>query len=194
MNGRAIAGSESSLENRKKKRIGVYMPLLLLGFMGVGKTTIGKLLDRPVYDMDNILEERTGMPIVTFFERYGEAAFRTLEADLLQELLLLPNDCLISTGGGIVTLPENRIRLAENKSNNILLTASFEVLYHRIRSDSKTFRPIYMTRTKQELKELYQERDSLYRGLAGTIIHTDSLSPTQIAQKISGQLSRSSSV
>lgn len=160
------------------------MPIVLLGFMGVGKSTIARLLDLPVYDMDQIIEERIGMTIADYFQLEGEAAFRKVETEVLKELLDLPADCLVSTGGGVVKSELNRQFLLENKANNVLLTASFEVAYERISQDRQSKRPLFLQHSKEEFETIYQERMSLYQGLAATIINTDQLTPEQVARKI----------
>lgn len=160
------------------------MPIVLLGFMGVGKTTTANLLDVHVYDMDQIIEERIGMTIADYFKLEGEAAFRQVETEVLKELLALPADCLVSTGGGVVKSELNRQLLLENKANNVLLTASFEVAYERISQDSKSKRPLFLQNSKEEFETIYQERMALYQGLAATIIDTDQLTPEQVARKI----------
>ncbi|HEL2401324.1 TPA: shikimate kinase [Streptococcus suis] len=160
------------------------MPIVLLGFMGVGKTTTARLLNLPVYDMDQIIEERIGMTIAEYFRLEGEPAFRQIETEVLKELLTLPADCLVSTGGGVVKSEFNRQLLLDNKEKNVLLTASFEVTYERISQDSQSKRPLFLQNSKEEFETIYQERMSLYQGLAATIINTDQLTPEQVARKI----------
>ncbi|WP_105118233.1 shikimate kinase [Streptococcus suis] len=160
------------------------MPIVLLGFMGVGKTTTARLLDLPVYDMDQIIEERIGMTIADYFKLEGEATFRKVETEVLKELLDLPADCLVSTGGGVVKSEFNRQLLLDNKEKNVLLTASFEVAYERISQDSQSKRPLFLQHSKEEFETIYQERMTLYQGLAATIINTDHLTPEQVARKI----------
>ncbi|HFR3539094.1 TPA: shikimate kinase [Streptococcus suis] len=160
------------------------MPIVLLGFMGVGKTTTANLLDLPVYDMDQIIEERIGMSIADYFSLEGEAAFRQVETEVLKELLTLPADCLVSTGGGVVKSEENRQLLLKNRARNVLLTASFDVAYERIRQDRQSKRPLFLQHSKDEFETIYQARMSLYQGLADTVIDTDDLSPEQVARKM----------
>ncbi|HEL1586608.1 TPA: shikimate kinase [Streptococcus suis] len=160
------------------------MPIVLLGFMGVGKTTTANLLNLPVYDMDQIIEERIGMSIADYFRLKGEAAFRQVETEVLKELLALSADCLVSTGGGVVKSEFNRQLLQKNKENNVLLTASFDVAYERISQDSQSQRPLFLENSKDDFETIYQERMSLYQGLADTVIDTDDLSPEHVARKI----------
>ncbi|HFI0056335.1 TPA: shikimate kinase [Streptococcus suis] len=160
------------------------MPLVLLGFMGVGKTTTAKLLDMSLFDMDQIIEGRIGMSIANFFQSEGEDTFRQLETQVLEELMNLPNDCLVSTGGGVVKSAKNREILLKNKTNNVLLTASFPVAYERISQDHQSQRPLFLQHSREEFEDIYQERMDLYEGLADLVIDTDQLSPEQVARKI----------
>src|SRR3712207_9064755 len=84
------------------------MTRLLLGFMGVGKTTVAAQLDEHFLDMDRLIETKIGMSISTFFSCRGEAAFRRLESDTLQEVLALDSEAIVSTGGGVVLSKANR--------------------------------------------------------------------------------------
>ena len=118
------------------------MAKILLGFMGVGKTTVAHYLSGRLLDMDTIIEERIGMPIADFFAKEGEAAFRQIESEVLEELLSLQGDVVISTGGGVVISPKNRDLLRQNRKYNVLLTASFDVLYERILQDKLSKRQI----------------------------------------------------
>ncbi|HFI0195405.1 TPA: shikimate kinase [Streptococcus suis] len=160
------------------------MPIVLLGFMGVGKTTTAKLLDMSLFDMDQIIEGRIGMSIANFFQSEGEDTFRQLETQVLEELMNLPNDCLVSTGGGVVKSAKNREILLKNKTNNVLLTASFPVAYERISQDHQSQRPLFLQHSREEFEDIYQERMDLYEGLADLVIDTDQLSPEQVARKI----------
>ncbi|MDY4511725.1 shikimate kinase [Streptococcus hyovaginalis] len=160
------------------------MPIVLLGFMGVGKTTTAKLLDMPLYDMDQIIEERINMSIADFFQSAGEDAFRQLETQVLEELMDLPNDYLVSTGGGVVKSAKNREILLKNKLNNVLLTASFPVAYERISRDHQSQRPLFLQHSREEFETIYQERMALYEGLSDLVIDTDQFSPEQVARKI----------
>ena len=83
------------------------MAKILLGFMGAGKTTVGRILDPKFYDMDELIVEEIGMSINDYFEAEGEDAFRHREAEMLERLL--ENEAaIISPGGGIVVNPHNR--------------------------------------------------------------------------------------
>lgn len=160
------------------------MTKVLLGFMGVGKTTIGSFWDDDFLDMDTMIQNRIGMTIADYFATEGEEAFRQKESELLQELMSRQGHYLISTGGGIVTSAVNRSLLQKNKHDNILLTASFEVLYDRIKRDANTQRPLFLSKSKVEFLELYQKRMSLYQGLADHVIDVDHKTPEEVVALI----------
>lgn len=160
------------------------MAKILLGFMGAGKTTVAHHLSGQLLDMDTIIEERIGMPIADFFAKEGEAAFRQIESEVLEELLSLQGDVVISTGGGVVISPKNRDLLRQNRKYNVLLTASFDVLYERILQDKLSKRPLFLNNSKEDFQKIYQGRMDLYDGLADVIINTDNRTPEEIARLI----------
>lgn len=152
--------------------------------MGAGKTTVAHHLSGQLLDMDTIIEERIGMPIADFFAKEGEAAFRQIESGVLEELLSLQGDVVISTGGGVVISPKNRDLLRQNRKYNVLLTASFDVLYERILQDKLSKRPLFLNNSKEDFQKIYQGRMDLYDGLADVIINTDNRTPEEIARLI----------
>ncbi|MET3557093.1 shikimate kinase [Streptococcus rupicaprae] len=157
------------------------MAKVLLGFMGSGKTTIARLLDDQFVDMDAVLVERLGMPITQFFEEEGEAAFRKVESQVLAELL--PQDIVLSTGGGVVMSAENRALLAQN-TPNIFLTADFETLYQRLRADQEQKRPLVIKNSKETLRALWAYRQPLYEEVATQVIDVAGQTPAQIVEMI----------
>ncbi len=152
--------------------------------MGVGKTTVSKYLDSQYKDMDTIIEEKIGMSIAHFFAQYGEAYFREIESQTLRELLAIEGDTVIATGGGVVISEENRTLLKRNRQHNILLVASFDILYHRIQNDNHSRRPLFLKQSKEAFYQLYKKRMCLYEDLADLIINVDHQSPEEVARII----------
>ena len=106
------------------------MAKVLLGFMGVGKSSVAPYLDGRFVDMDQVIEEKIGMSIADFFAKEGEAAFRQIESETLEELLQEGDDVIISTGGGVVVTERNR-QLAFKRIPKIN-APSFSIIQKRI--------------------------------------------------------------
>ncbi len=110
------------------------MRIILIGFMGVGKTVVGKSLAKNLnikfIDMDNEIEKRENKIISDIFKEYGEAYFRKLENDLLKELLKEDN-IIISTGGGIITKQEN-IDILKQESKVVFLDANVKTIQKNV--------------------------------------------------------------
>ncbi|MEX2785351.1 shikimate kinase [Streptococcus sp. H49] len=160
------------------------MAKVLLGFMGAGKTTVAGYLADNFLDMDTIIEEKVGMSITDFFAEHGEAAFRKLESETLQELMKIDGDIIISTGGGVVISEKNRELLRQNRKYNVLLAASFEVLYERIKNDKVYQRPLFLNNSKEDFHGIFERRMMLYEGLSDLIINVDNRTPEEIARII----------
>lgn len=145
--------------------------IFLVGLMGAGKTTIGKMLAKRLHktfiDCDHELEARTGVRIPLIFELEGEAGFREREAALLEELTQR-EDIVLATGGGVILRPENRQALQRN-GTVVYLNAKLEDLWLRTQHDKN--RPLLQTADpKAKLTELYAQRDPLYREIADIVI------------------------
>ena len=160
------------------------MAKVLLGFMGAGKSSVAAHLKETVIDMDHLIEERIGMTIADYFAQEGEASFRQLESDVLQELLQKGDDVVISTGGGVVVTEANRQLLAQNRRHNVLLQASFDVVYDRIKNDTENQRPLFMNHSKEEFRAIYEGRMALYQDLADLVITVDQWTPEEVARII----------
>ncbi|MBP2621447.1 shikimate kinase [Streptococcus panodentis] len=158
------------------------MAKILLGFMGAGKTTVGRLLDPNFHDMDELIVEKIGMSINDFFAQEGEDAFRRLEAAMLESLLQDEVD-IISPGGGIVVNPHNR-ELLEKNPHNIYLRVDFDTLYERIENDVAMQRPLFLNNSREQFKEIFEGRLPFYERIATHVIDVADKSPEEIAELI----------
>jgi shikimate kinase len=163
--------------------------LYLVGMMGAGKSTVGRLLARRLklrfLDCDHEIERRCGVKIPLIFEIEGEAGFRAREAQVLAELAALKS-VVLATGGGVVMAEENRRRLAEH-GTVIYLRARPEDLYQRVRHDLN--RPLLATRDPlRRLRELHAERDPLYASIADLVVDTGKQTVQALARELVGRL------
>jgi len=137
--------------------------IVLVGFMGTGKTSVGKRLARELkmgfLEMDETIEKEAGIKISEIFARFGEKAFRKKEKELVKRIAELDN-LVISTGGGVILEEEN---VKDLKKNGILicLWATPSVIYNRIKNEAH--RPLINCKNpKKRIKELLEDRASFY--------------------------------
>jgi shikimate kinase len=145
--------------------------LSLVGMPGCGKSTVARHLARQLnlrfVDSDSEIEKRIGMPIRDYFAAQGEEAFRAVEQDVVDELSQLEG-AVLATGGGAVLRPSNRDAL-HSRTHVFYLRNSPEELHRRLRHD--THRPLLQVADPlQRLRELYRERDPLYRRTAHFVV------------------------
>ncbi len=158
--------------------------IVLVGFMGTGKTTVGKMIAEktgmPLLDMDSLIVERAGKSINEIFAEDGEPHFRVLERELVQELAAQEGQ-IISTGGGIVLNPEN---IADFEKNGLVvcLLANSETVLDRVRHDSA--RPLLAGDKEAKIVELLESRKPLYEAIAHKIDTNGRPSPEPTAQEI----------
>lgn len=161
------------------------MNIVLIGFMGSGKTTVGQALSvkcgREFLDTDALIEVNEGRKISEIFAKEGEAHFRKLEYAVLNNLTEA-KDKIISTGGGIVTYPDNR-ELLKKAGKVIYLRVSPETVIKRLEGDIS--RPLLMGEDKlSRVEELLSLRRALYESTADRIIDVDDLSVEEIVDSI----------
>ena len=161
----------------------------LIGLPGSGKSTVGRQLARrlqlPFLDSDNVIEERLGCSIRDYFEREGEASFREVEESAIDELTLQASGVL-STGGGAVLRPANRLHL-HDRGYVIYLRSSPEELFRRLRHDVS--RPLLQVADPLgRLRDLFAQRDPLYRETAHFVIETGRPSVSTLVNMIAMQL------
>ena len=163
--------------------------IFLVGMMGAGKTTVGRMLARRLrlrfVDSDREIEGRCGVKIPVIFEIEGESGFRAREAKMLSELAVR-SEIVLATGGGAVLSAENRKLLSEN-GIVVYLRAGAADLWQRTRHDRN--RPLLQTdEPLARLEQLFAERDPLYRSIADIIVDTGSQSLGSLTQKLERQL------
>jgi shikimate kinase len=149
------------------------MLISLVGMPGGGKSTVGRHLARHLslrfFDADVEIERRLGCPIRVFFEREGEAPFRDVEQEVLAELVSR-TEAVLATGGGAVLREANRRHLHQH-TTVVYLRSTPEELFRRLRHD--THRPMLQVADPlRKLRDLFTERDALYRSTAHFIIET----------------------
>ena len=160
--------------------------LVLVGMMGVGKSTVGRMvaavLDRPLFDSDEMIEERTGRTVREIWAADGEAAFRALETDTLLEALARPEPSVIAAAGGVVLSDRNREVLRSADAQVVWLMADVEVLVDRVRNGSH--RPLLDDDPEAALRLLYAVRAPLYQEVADAIVSVEHRTPTEVARAV----------
>jgi shikimate kinase len=169
--------------------------IFLVGLMGAGKTSVGKLLARRLgktfVDADHEIERVTGVRIPLIFEIEGEAGFRGRESRILAELTTRSH-IVLATGGGAILLEQNR-RLLSECGTVVYLRATPQDLWHRTRHDRN--RPLLHTvNPLAKLNELFVERDPLYREVAHLVVDTGNQSLSSLAHRLEQKLSHSADV
>ena len=176
------------------------MLITLTGFMGSGKTTVGKVLADflgcPFYDLDDLIVKKAGKTIPEIFAQDGELAFRQLEARLLRQTVEKygENTAVLSLGGGAVTTPASATLLNE-KTVCIYLRATLETLLQRLEGQTAG-RPLLNEIPGQAGNDVMPgpdrasvaarlaSREPLYEKTAHVIVDTDGLSPEEVADEI----------
>lgn len=160
------------------------MPVILIGFMGTGKSTVGRLLaesmNQSFCDLDELIEKEAGMTIPTYFDTYGEQVFRQLEQDLLKKAI--DEYDILSTGGGTPTISANQKVIQAAMGRTIKLDAPIDEIRARIGDDMN--RPIFKKLSQQAFNELKEKRDAIYNKFCDVIIDTSQKNPREIVAEI----------
>ena len=164
--------------------------IFLVGLMGSGKTTIGKILARhrglPFFDSDHEIVARCGVSIPTIFEIETEAGFRRRESCVINELSQ-QQGIVLATGGGAVLAPENRINL-KSRGTVVYLRCQPKELFMRTRHDKN--RPLLQTDDPlKKLKELYAARHALYMDTADIVLDSGRQSAHALVRRLESSLS-----
>jgi shikimate kinase len=148
--------------------------VVLIGLMGVGKSTVGrrlaKELGRPFADVDEQVELRAGVTIPRMFETAGEPAFRRIESEVVADLLARPAALVIAAGGGVVTQPANRAALMASGAFVVWLRASAGFLARRT---DPTHRPLLAGDAEATLSRLLDERAPRYAEVADVSVDVE---------------------
>jgi len=163
--------------------------IFLVGMMGAGKTTVGRLLAQQLgknfFDSDEEIQRRTGVSIPHIFDVEGEVGFRQREAGVIRDLAALDN-VVLATGGGVVLRPVNRQYL-HDRGHVVYLNSSPDELFRRLRHDVN--RPLLQVADPLgRLRDLYALRDPLYRQTSHFIIETGRPSVSTLVNMIVMQL------
>lgn len=160
--------------------------IILIGFMGAGKTTIGKALakslNREFVDTDERIEADTGRKIPDIFEKEGEPYFRRLETETLQKLEEEGIPRVIAVGGGLPMQPENG-PILNRMGTAVFLEADTDTLEERLRGD--TSRPkLQGGELRERILTLMREREETYRQVAHLSVRTDHRSVDEVTEEI----------
>lgn len=159
------------------------MTVFLCGFMGCGKSTVGKLAAKKMgcgfTDTDDLIVRTLEMTIPEIFEKKGEPFFRQTEAEIVKSLC--GKTIIAACGGGAMLNPDTAKAAADSGSAVVFLDVPFETCYERIKDD--TNRPIVQSSTKEELRELFNKRREVYLRHSTVRIECDG-SPVENADKI----------
>jgi len=165
--------------------------IVLIGFMGAGKSSVGRALARrtglPRFDTDEMVSARFDLPVSEIFARFGERKFRDAETEILREFSAT-QAAIVVTGGGIVLRPEN-VTMLQALGNVVSLEADEETLFRRI--SRRATRPLLQTEDpRATMLELLRAREPLYREAADFRLDTSQLRHEEVADAILRRLEK----
>ncbi len=168
--------------------------IVLVGYMGVGKSTLGKLLAQRLQleflDLDDVIEKRTGKTILDIFQSDGEIYFRKLEHEILKTLILNNNSFVLSLGGGTPCYGNNHEFLQQVGVESFYLKASINTLFNRLKNNISS-RPILLNQSEEVLKDFIAKQlfeRSYYYYQSKKTLEVDRLNPEEIVVLIENNL------
>lgn len=164
--------------------------IILIGFMGAGKTSIGKKLAKSAelqfVDTDQLIEEQSKRAISDIFAEDGEEYFRNLETEMLEQLLKKKERMVIAVGGGLPVREKNR-QLLRQLGTSVYLKAEVETLVNRLQGD--TSRPkLQGGDLREKIVSLMEARESLYKDAATIEYSTDKKTPDKVVEELSERI------
>lgn len=168
--------------------------IILIGYMGSGKSTIAKLLSKTMQyeflDLDEIIEKEQNASVSTIFEQKGEVFFRKLEHQVLKRILQSESNMILSLGGGTPCFTNNQELLQQENICTVYLKTSIDKLYERLRTQ-KANRPLIAAKSEDEMKEFIAKHlfeRSFYYNQARYIVSTDDKTPQETVLEIQSLL------
>lgn len=162
------------------------MNIALIGFRGSGKSTVGQIvsdqLNRDFVDVDDYIESKTNLSIQEIFALCGEAHFRVVESQALNDICK-KDGMVIATGGGVVLKYKN-IQVLKRNSFVIYLDVSPEIAYKRITADKRVRPKLTDKPLQEEIHDQYEKRLPYYENAKDVSIDTTDMSVEQVAEKI----------
>jgi shikimate kinase len=161
--------------------------IILVGYMGCGKSTVGKniarMMEYSFVDTDELIEESEGRTINDIFAKEGEESFRNMETRLLERLIYEDTKRLVvATGGGMPLRKENR-ELLKKLGEVVYLKTSPEVIYERLQGD--TTRPLLQCdNPKKKIEDMISLREPIYKESASIVVNVDNLKQLEAAEEI----------
>jgi shikimate kinase len=163
--------------------------VLLIGMMGAGKSTTGKLLSKrlgwPYLDSDDEIERLTGLTVPEIWKAQGEPAFRAEESKVLAQATTSDGPAVISVAGGAVLDPDNRVRI---RGAGLVVWLRCEVSVLATRVGAGAGRPLLDDGPAEAIRRLYSERAPIYSELADLTLDVDRIAPPQVVDQIMAAL------
>ncbi|WP_394942843.1 shikimate kinase [uncultured Ilumatobacter sp.] len=160
--------------------------IVLVGMMGVGKSSVGRVLarqlHRPLLDSDELIEERTGRTVREIWASDGEASFRAIETETLLAMLGDGEPAVLAAAGGVVLAEANRSALTESDAHVVWLLANVDLLVARVKNG--VHRPLLDDDPEGILRQMYTDREALYTEVADAVVSVDHRSINEVAQAV----------